>query len=167
VRAQRYSNWELLVIDNAGDGAYQFGDDRIRVYNLTEQASASYARNAALRLATGELICFFDDDDDMFPDYLEKFVATFEARPQTKMVRCGMLIAGVHLDFSYATPECCIRREFATPSWESCNCHDQVYFSSIASEHGWTVENGSIVIIREPLCRANSDGLGGLREGRL
>jgi glycosyltransferase involved in cell wall biosynthesis len=167
VRAQRYSNWELLVVDNAGDGAYLFGDPRIHVHILNERASASYARNAAIGRATGELICFFDDDDDMFPDYLEKLVAALQAHPEAKMVRCGMIVTGGAQNYSYATPECCVRREFATATWESCGCHDQVYFAGIAERNGWSLENGSIVMVREALCRANSDGTGGLREGAL
>jgi glycosyltransferase involved in cell wall biosynthesis len=167
IRAQIYSNWELLIIDNAGDGSYLFGDPRIKVHIHADRASASYARNAGLAHATGDLVCFFDDDDDMFPEYLETFVAAFQANPRAKMVRCGMLIHGVHENFSYATPQCCIRREFATSTWESCGCHDQVYFARIAARNGWSLENGSIVMVKEFLCCANSDGAGGLREGQL
>jgi glycosyltransferase involved in cell wall biosynthesis len=68
----------------------------------TEQPSASYARNRGLRHATGDLICFFDDDDDMFSTYLESLAAAFEANPQAKMVLCGMVVSAGQVNFSAA-----------------------------------------------------------------
>jgi SAM-dependent methyltransferase len=168
VRAQTYSNWELIVVDNAGDGNYHFADERIRVYVHAERGSASYARNEGLRYATGDLVCFFDDDDDMFPTYLECLAAAFRANPRAKMVRCGMLVSATHVDFSYATPECCLRRPFATPGWTAAGSdHDQRYFRGIVAANGWSEERGDVVTIREALCRANADPRGGLRSGHL
>lgn len=164
---QTYPNWELIVVDNAGDGNYCFDDPRIGVYCHTAEQSASYARNQGLQYATGDLVCFFDDDDDMFPNYLERIVAAFEAHPQARLVRCGMIVSNGQQNFSYATPECCLRREYATPTWKSIGIiHDQVYFKSIIAAHGWTEARGEIVFIPETLCRANADPYGGQRSGR-
>jgi len=44
--------------------------------------------------ARGELVCFFDDDDYMFPNYLETFVRAFAEKPSVKMVRCDVAIVG-------------------------------------------------------------------------
>jgi glycosyltransferase involved in cell wall biosynthesis len=166
--AQTYQNWELILVDNSGDGGYQFADPRIRVYRHSDRASASYARNRGVRHATGDLVCFFDDDDDMFPTYLERFVTTFRAKPQVKMVRCGMLVGSGRTDYSHATPECCLSREDATPSWNNHNYYqDQHYFSDIVARNRWSEANGDIVILREALCRSNGDPYGGLRAGNL
>jgi hypothetical protein len=167
LRAQTHPNWELILVDNAGDGGYEFGDARIRVLCRMARASAAYARNEGIRHATGDLLCFFDDDDDMLPEYLERFVQAFAANPGAKMVRCGMYVGPALTNFSYATPECCLRREFATPTWTNEASHDQLYFARIAKSNGWSENNGAIVAIREPLCRANANPRGGLRSGGL
>jgi SAM-dependent methyltransferase len=166
IRDQTYPHWELIVVDNAGDGGYAFDDPRIRVYCHAAVPSASYARNQGIRYATGDLVCFFDDDDDMFPTYLQRFEAAFREHPGAKLVRCGMLVSDGQVNFTYATPECCLRRAFATPTWSNCGiAHDQVYFQSIIATHGWTEQRGDIVDIPEALCRANADPRGGARSG--
>jgi glycosyltransferase involved in cell wall biosynthesis/SAM-dependent methyltransferase len=165
--AQTYANWELILVDNAGDGGYWFADTRIRIYCHSERVSSSYARNQGLQHAKGDLVCFFDDDDDMFPTYLENIAIAFQANPRAKMVRCGMLVPGNRIDFSHATPECCLRREYATPSWSNNLVQDQHYFSGIVAASGWSEKNGDIIVLREALCRANSDSCGGLRSGKL
>lgn len=168
IRNQTYRNWELIIIDNEGTADYQFSDPRIRVYAHRERASASFARNRGLKYVSGDLVCFFDDDDDMFPNYLEKFVRAFESHPKAKMVRCGMIVSGGRVNFSYATPECCLRREFAVPQWvDHSPAQDQIYFNGIVKERGWSESKGDIVTLPEALCHANWDPKGGLRSGRL
>jgi glycosyltransferase involved in cell wall biosynthesis len=166
ISSQTYSNWELIIIDNAGSDEYYFTDPRIRVYRHTDRPSASYARNEGLRYVTGDLVCFFDDDDTMFPSYLEQFVKTFQSRRNAKMVRCGMIVSSGKTNYSYATPECCLRREFATPTWANNGpAHDQLYFKTIVEKNRWSESRGDIVNIAEALCRANTDLRGGLRAG--
>ena len=166
IQEQTYQNWELIIIDNGGQADYQFDDPRIQVRSHTERASASYARNAGLHYASGDLVCFFDDDDDMFPNYLETFANTFASHPDAKMVRCGMIVTGGAMNFSYATPECCLRREFATAEWSTRGpAQDQRYFRQIVEKNKWSEDGGEIVTVREALCRANCDAMGGLRSG--
>lgn len=168
IQAQTYRNWELVVVDNGGKSDYHFSDSRIRVYGHADRLSASYARNEGLRYATGDLICFFDDDDDMFPNYLESFARAFQAHPRAKMVRCGMIVSDGGTNFSHATPECCLRKEFATPDWSgAAPAHDQKYFREIVELNGWSETDGDIIVVRQGLCQANSDAFGGLRSGRL
>jgi SAM-dependent methyltransferase len=167
IRAQTYRNWELIIIDNAGHNHYQFDDPRIKVYCHAERASASYARNQGLQYATGDLVCYFDDDDDMFPAYLERFAAAFEAHPRAKMVRCGMIVLNGTTNFTYATPECCLRRSFAKSNWVNRGPgQDQKYFRHLIQAHGWSERKGDIVTLNEALCRSNADPNGGLRDGR-
>jgi len=166
VLAQTYQNWELIIVDNAGDGGYEYDDPRIRVHHHNEQASASYARNQGLSHATGDLICFFDDDDEMFPRYLELFAAAFLQHPRAKMVRCGMVVSNGRINYSFATPECCLRRDYATPTWDNTGpAQDQRYFRRIARRNRWSATRGDIVVVREALCRATTDPEGGLRAG--
>ena len=109
IQQQKYQHRELIVIDNHGAGDYRFHDERVRVYAHADRPSASYARNQAKQYATGDLLCFFDDDDDMFPKYLETFVAAFKAHPTAKLFRCGMFVSDEATNYSFATPECCLR----------------------------------------------------------
>lgn len=166
IRAQSYANWELIIVDNAGDGGYCFGDPRIRVLTHKVGPSSSHARNQGVRNATGELVCFFDDDDEMFPDYLESYVDVFQRNPQVKMVRGGMIVSNGETNFSFATPECWLRRELATPTWEGRGgAQDQRYFSRIVLDNDLSIENGTMAVIPRALCRAISDPRGGLRNG--
>jgi glycosyltransferase involved in cell wall biosynthesis len=164
IQSQLYPHWELIVVENDQAG-YCFDDPRIQVHVHAGRASASHARNRGLSHARGELVCFFDDDDDMFPEYLEELVAAFRRHPRLKLARCGM-ITGRYVNFSYATPECCLRREYATPTWDGQRtCEDQRYFDAIVRAHDWTEEAGDIVVITKPLCRARNDPHGGHRDG--
>ena len=168
IRAQTYMNWELIIVDNAGDGGYAFGDPRIQVICHKVGPSSSHARNQGVRVATGDLICFFDDDDEMFPNYLERFVHAFESNPHAKMVRAGMFVDDGTVNYSFATPEVCLRRELASPTWDPRGgAQDQRYFRRILEEHNLNEEDGSVVIIREALCRAVTDPNGGLRSGNF
>lgn len=164
IRSQNYSNWELIVIDNEkdGPGLPEMPDDcRISVYNPTEEANGCYSRNEGVKLATGDLVCNFDDDDEMLPGYLRKMVAPF-SNPDVQVVRCGMLLTNGGCDFSYSTQEAWLRREYATPTWVKGNpFHDQVYYHSIVEKNRWTRKN--IVQLGEVLVKAYSEPIGGRR----
>jgi glycosyltransferase involved in cell wall biosynthesis len=167
ILAQTYTNWELIIVNNSRAGDYFFADPRVQVYRHASHASASYARNQGLSHVTGDLVCFFDDDDDMFPTYLERLVEAFKANPGAKMVRCGMFRGDGQINFTHATPNCCLRRELATPTWQEERRHDIKYFGDIIAANQLSEERGDIVLIPELLVRARSDPKGGLRSGRL
>lgn len=71
---QRFSNWELLIIDDGStDGTRHvvtsFGDQRIR-YIYKENNGVASARNLAVSNAKGEYIAFLDSDDEWFNNHL-------------------------------------------------------------------------------------------------
>ena len=165
ILAQSYQNWELIVVNNELGGKLPLMlDSRIFVWQHTEETSAAYARNAGLAHAKGDLVCFFDDDDEMLPGYLGKMVQPF-ACPTVMIVRCGM----AHppgIDFSHATPEVWLRREHATATWQNGTyAQDQIYFQNIVRKHGWTGVHE--VQLGEVLVRAYTEAKGGIREGAL
>jgi len=66
LRAQEFEDWESLVVDD-GDGAgielaRGLGDSRIAAVANPGRGQVD-ARNAAVGLARGEMICWLDDDD--------------------------------------------------------------------------------------------------------
>ncbi|MFH1858088.1 MAG: glycosyltransferase [Candidatus Omnitrophota bacterium] len=92
VRAQTFSDWELLVMDNGStDGTvdlirqFQEKDTRVRFLKET-QKGASYARNLGLKEAVGKLFAFLDDDDEWLPEKLSRQVAFFKSHPATSLL---------------------------------------------------------------------------------
>jgi glycosyltransferase involved in cell wall biosynthesis len=165
VLAQTYARWELIVSDNGGDG-YTFADPRIVVLDSRGVASAAYARNRAIPHATGDLVGFLDDDDELEPDYLESFVRAFEARPGVQMVKCQMIRRG-ELNETYGTPTVLVRRQLATPAWEPMWRQDRSYYGAIIERHGLSEETGTLVILPRALCHSGVEPRGGLRAGGL
>ena len=78
VLQQTYSNWELILVDDASQDntleiAYhnQKWDSRIKVLAMAENQGVGVARNLATDKAQGVLIAFLDADDLWLPQKLE------------------------------------------------------------------------------------------------
>ena len=161
---QSYKNWELIVINNETGGKVLLPEDsRIRIYEHSEEANPCYAKNCGYPYITGDLVCAFDDDNDMLPGYLAKMAAPF-VDPTVKVVTCGMRLTSNICDFSYDTQEAWLRAEDATPTWQKGSMvHDQLYYRGIIANKKWTRRN--IVQLGEVLIQAHTDPKGGMREG--
>ena len=88
VLAQTYTNWELLIVDDAStDNTDEVVQsvilsvaqakskdlaERIHYFKNDRNRGAAYSRNLALREANGEWIAFLDSDDLWLPEKLEK-----------------------------------------------------------------------------------------------
>jgi teichuronic acid biosynthesis glycosyltransferase TuaG len=79
VLAQRYRDWELLVIDDGSkDTTFQAinefskKDYRIKPLKNEKNMGVSATRNKGIELASGEWIAFLDSDDIWTPSKLEK-----------------------------------------------------------------------------------------------
>ena len=84
VLAQRYERWELVVVDDGDTDAVattlaHHDDDRIVVADGPRHGLA-VSRNAGLRRATGEIVCYLDDDNVMHPDWLHVVAHVFSQR---------------------------------------------------------------------------------------
>lgn len=76
---QTYSNWELIICDDASDDGTEeivmsFCDSRIN-YEKLDKFNGAVARNHGLRKARGEIYAFLDSDNIWSPVYLEEVVA--------------------------------------------------------------------------------------------
>ena len=81
---QTYTNWELLLVENASvDGTVEVlqayleahPDERIKFYNIPENIGAAAARNFGVEQSTGRFISYLDSDDLWQPEKLAHQVA--------------------------------------------------------------------------------------------
>ena len=89
VGSQTYSDWEVIVVDDAGpedgtreavaDFARRFPDHRVEFVRHEVNRGVSAARNTALRHARGKFVAFLDPDDFWLPEKLLKQLRTFES----------------------------------------------------------------------------------------
>lgn len=95
VLAQTYRELECIVVDDAsaGDTAAvlaAFDDKRIVFLRNEQNRGAPASRNRGIAAARGEFVALLDDDDEWFPEKIEKQVAIFEhAAGLIGVVYCG------------------------------------------------------------------------------
>ena len=89
IAAQTYPNIQLVIVEDGGSTAQAFMDE-IRTseafadvcYLPLPKIGRCGAGNAALQAASGQLLCFLDDDDLFYADHLEVLVAAWQKRPE-------------------------------------------------------------------------------------
>ena len=94
ILAQSYDELELIVVDDSSsDGTAEIVSgysermpDRIRWRQKRVREGPCRARNEALGLARGPLVCWMDHDDLWMPTKVEEQVALFEQRPEVGLV---------------------------------------------------------------------------------
>lgn len=79
ILSQTYSNWELLIVDDASNDRtvkiimdYVVYEVRIRLFRFKKNSGVAVARNKGLDLAKGDFIAFIDSDDVWYERKLEK-----------------------------------------------------------------------------------------------
>lgn len=79
--AQDYPHWEAIVVNDGGVDvepvvrALDPEGQRLRYVVHPRPLGPGAARNTALKLARGEIVCYLDDDDLLRPDHLSTVVA--------------------------------------------------------------------------------------------
>lgn len=100
VRRQSYDEIEIVVVDDASDdGTWDLlttvEDPRVRPLRLEPRAGTNAARNHALDAATGTLITYLDDDNEMDADWVRSLVWTFQQQPDRHVVYGARVIDDV------------------------------------------------------------------------
>lgn len=98
ILAQTYSNWELIMCDDAStDDTYavansyreRYPDKIILIQNETNSRLA-FSLNHCLEYATGEFVARMDGDDNSRPERLEKEIEYLQSNPELDLVGCAM-----------------------------------------------------------------------------
>lgn len=86
---QTYSNWEMILVDDASTDQtvaiieeFAQNDKRIKLFKLEKNSGNGFTRNAALEKATGKYIAYLDADDLWFPEKLEKQIQFLKVNNQ-------------------------------------------------------------------------------------
>jgi glycosyltransferase involved in cell wall biosynthesis len=100
VKAQTYSNWECIVIDDGSTDDtkilvqnYCLTENRIK-YFFQQNSGVSTARNNAIKMSSGKYILPLDGDDKIGDCYIEKAVNLLENNEQLKVVYCKVDLFG-------------------------------------------------------------------------
>jgi len=114
-----------VVDDGSTDGTWEALQALARataapriVLHRQANAGPSAARNAGVRLATGELIAFLDSDDSWHPEKTGRQLALFDADPGLALAGCGADILRVFPGrrvVPVGIPELLFRNYFLTP----------------------------------------------------
>lgn len=92
--------WECIVVDNnSKDDTRQrveaFAAEHSQlnmVYHLEPNQGLSYARNAGIAKAQGDIIAFVDDDERIVPEFVEAYVELFDSKADA-MSAGGKIVA--------------------------------------------------------------------------
>ena len=92
---QTFQDWECIFVDDRStDGSldvlrkFEQKDSRIKVLERPSEIpkGANFCRNYAFSQSQGELIQWFDSDDEMYPWYLERKVHFLQENPEFQLV---------------------------------------------------------------------------------
>ncbi|MDQ8039291.1 MAG: glycosyltransferase [Rickettsiella sp.] len=97
VLQQTFTDFELIIVDDHStdttkDLVAEFSDKRIVYVQQPENKGVSTARNTGIQQAKGEYICFLDDDDEYFPNFLKEIYLFLEKKQQAFI---GLIWTGI------------------------------------------------------------------------
>jgi glycosyltransferase involved in cell wall biosynthesis len=140
--AQTFRDIEVIVVDDgssdgSADTLSDLDDPRLRVIREVHGGSAA-ARNAGLRLASGEFVAFLDADDRWAPQNLDRQSAFLESHPEVDMTFGHSLV---------------VDEDGRSTGFRSSSCAGPISFSQLLRVN--EIGNGSCLLLRrEALDRA-------------
>lgn len=102
VFAQTFTDWELIVVDDAStDGSFEYmqriSDPRVRVVRNKHNMRHPSTVNRGNDIAQGKWIARMDADDIILPTRIEEQVKALEAHPEIDVLGCGNFMTDVNL----------------------------------------------------------------------
>lgn len=96
VAAQTFSDWELIVVDDAS--SVPIGEDELRrlsggkasLLRLPSSHGGAGAKSAGAAAARGQVLAFLDDDDLWDPTYLERADRVLQEAPDVRVLFMGV-----------------------------------------------------------------------------
>ncbi|OSZ82484.1 hypothetical protein CAP35_04225 [Chitinophagaceae bacterium IBVUCB1] len=87
IKAQTYTNWELLIMDDGSEDntkeiVLAVKDERIQYHPCGRVGITGILKNKAINLSKGAFITFMDSDDLLANDKIEKQVLALQSNPQ-------------------------------------------------------------------------------------
>jgi glycosyltransferase involved in cell wall biosynthesis len=95
IEAQRYPDWEVIVVDDASAPAVDFralAHSQSRVVGLRHDTSVGGAagKNSGIKAGRGEIFAFLDDDDVYDPGYLERSISVLDRHSDIDVLFIGV-----------------------------------------------------------------------------
>lgn len=95
LEAQRYPDWEVIVIDDASTPHVDLDElvrlhPRLRAVRHDSPHGGAASKNSGLAAAQGEILAFLDDDDLYDPVYLARSVAILDRYPAIDVLFMGV-----------------------------------------------------------------------------
>jgi glycosyltransferase involved in cell wall biosynthesis len=96
---QTYTNWELLLCDDAStddslEVARSIRDERVIVWSSGKNKGLAGRLNECIDRARGQFIARMDSDDVSYPERFRSQVEFLQSHPEIDLVGCNMLICG-------------------------------------------------------------------------
>lgn len=147
ILGQTYQNLDIIVVDdNPTDSEWRVstqkimekysGNSKIRYIQNKENLGGAGARNVGIRESKGEYIAFLDDDDEYYPQKIEKQLQVFLDSPSDKLalVYCDVEHVGKneHVD-------CTIRKRH-----KGACLYEAIADDCIASTSMWLVKKSAL-----------------------
>jgi glycosyltransferase involved in cell wall biosynthesis len=142
VLASTYSNFELIVVDDASTDktlaiakSYADKDERVKVY-VNEKNLGDYPnRNKAASYSSGKYLKYLDSDDMILKDGLMKMVEAIECYPEAAMAMMWVYNDAVFQPVLY-TPEMALKEYFFNNKWLLVGPTGSIYNSTIFFKMG-------------------------------
>lgn len=92
VRRQTFTDWEVLIVDDASSPCVtlDLDDARTRILRHEIAQGGAAAKNTGIQHARGEILAFLDDDDCYAPGYLERALEVMDHYPKIDVVFMGI-----------------------------------------------------------------------------
>lgn len=148
VLAQTYKNLEIIVVDdNPPDSEWrastqqimgQYANNpRIRYIQNVKNMGGSGARNEGIKAAQGEYIAFLDDDDEYFPEKVEKQLECFLT---TDLKKLALVFCDSVMTYDNDKFVCYVR-----PRYKGCCLYEAMANNCLAATSQWLARKKALL----------------------